>query len=197
MRNLILNIVLLFALFSCDPQPKAAQFEESITLNARVINPRDTINLNDTLKVRFEVTDTLLLRGIRIALQFNDNENYIGLYLRKFDKQGAGNFRIVTNETTATVGNLKSGLVLYFQKFGNKLIGEYAFIPKTKGIYFIDQQNVGVLYGNNEQYRIEFNANFGNVNRNHKLLLDSITGFAPFLQGHIDQGFEVYGFTVK
>jgi hypothetical protein len=198
MKNILLYSTILFVLFSCDPQPKYAQFEGTTVIKAIVINPRDTISITDTVKIRFEIPDSLQYNGINTGLYYNDRENSVGLFFSKVEKFGTGNYKTLTNNTIATIGYLNQGLVLYLQKVGKKLIGEYAFVPKAKGIYFIDQQDLGDIYANNAQYHFTFTADFGNVNRNHKLLLDSIGGnFNSFLQGHLDQGFEVYGFTVK
>jgi hypothetical protein len=201
MKKIIKYFAALFFITSCDPQPKYAQFEGTTQVIGKVINPRDTIGIDDTVKIRIELPDTVLYNGVKTGLFYDEKNCYLGLQLQKFDKTGAGNMRYAFgNNTLATIGSLNNNRLLFFQRIGNKLLGEYAFIPKSKGIFFIDQQLPGDLYANNEQYHLKFTFNYGNINRNHKILLDSIgagTNFNLFLQDRINNGLEVYGFVVK
>jgi hypothetical protein len=204
MKKALIYLIIIFYLSACDPQPKYAQFEGTTTVKAQVINSKDTIGVNDTVKIRITLPDTIIYNGTNVGLYYDDIASYIGLDLKKFDPLIAGaKYRFAYNYGSIaipTIGRFSNNGLLLFQRFGNSLVGEYGFIPKSKGIFFIDQPFEGELYANNGQYHLKFTFNYGNINRNHKILLDSIgagTNFNLLLQDRINNGLEVYGFVVK
>ena len=101
----------------------------------------------------------------------------------------------------APIGSLAANkAVLTFQNNGTSVKGEYDFIPKVAGVYFFDQILPGYLSANNSQYKLDTYWSYGNINRNHQILIDSAgvnSGMASFLQSRINNGLEVYGFKVK
>ena len=174
-----------------------------ININAQIINPRDSIGINDTVRIQFESLDTILYNGNKVKVSYSSTDRATcPLHLFRLNKSYAGSQGPATSSIIYTmVGILDASKhTLTFQNNGSSLKGEYVIIPKVPGVYFLDQQLPGELSANNGQYKLDTYWNYGNINRNHQMLIDSAgsnSGMALFLQTRINSGLEVYGFSVK
>jgi hypothetical protein len=202
-----LTIILIVSLFvgSCDPTNRdlPTGFQGTINITAKVINPRDSIGINDTVRVSFESLDTILYNGNKVSVNYSNNDlAYTDIKFYKIDRAYHGAQGQPTGSIIfSTIGSLAANkAVLTFQNNGTSMKGEYDFIPKIPGVYFFDQILPGFLSANGGQYKLDTYWNYGNINRNHQMLIDSAgasSNFTLFLQDRINNGFEVYGFKVK
>lgn len=202
MKKITVLLIIIISLGSCDPREPFGAYEGITTVKATIVNPRDSIGINDTVRLQFEVPDTIVYNGQKVAVTVTNNDGAdCGVHLRKIDLSHAGSIGTPTGSITqATIGYLNPSENIFFQKAGNKLKAEYIFIPKTKGVFFLEQQTLGSLAVNNKQYLLSFDWNYGAINRNYQMLIDSAgpaSNFNLFLQGHINDGYEIYGFKVN
>lgn len=204
MKNLIIVIIVCYLFASCDPPPGAplAEFEGTTIITARIINPRDSIGVNDTIRIQFEVLDTIVYNGNKVKVYYGTKDvAYCNLRLWKIDTANAGAFGIPVGSITYTpVGQLRPTNSVSFQNNGTSMKAEYCFIPRSKGVFFINQNDLGNISANNGQYYLDTYWSYGNINRNHQMLIDSAgakANFTLYLQGAANDGREVYGFKVN
>ena len=187
---------------SCDPPKSLGVYDGVVNINAKIVNPRDSIGINDTIRIQLEVPDTLIYNGQPTPVFFGNNDGAnCGIRLNKIDTINAGSIGPATGSITlASIGYLNPNKAIFFKQVGNRLKAEYLYLPKTKGVFFLEQQQDGSLDASNRQYKFSFKFNFGNINHNHQMLIDSAGPAAHFnlyLQGHIVNGWEIYGFKVN
>ncbi len=200
----ILIIIITISLGACDP-PRDIYQTGTIAINAEVINPRSTISLGDSVAFYFEVPDTVFLNGNRIKVTIGNNDGgNNGFNANKIDLSRTGGFTnapsLNTCKTWASPGMIGPTGDFVFSNIGTKLYGMFYMIPQQKGVYFFEQTQQGYVDINNQSLKLRFSFNFGNINRNHQMLIDSAgvaNNFSLFLQGKISQGLEVYGFNVN
>lgn len=204
MKKIIYFLFLILFIVSCDP-PKDIYQEGNIAIRAQVVNPRSSIVLGDSMAFYFEVPDTIELNGNRIKVSANSNDGGTnGFGPCKIIQSLPGGFTNSPNQNTcsifAKVGTYTINQATIFYNDNGKLKGLYYIIPEKKGVYFFEQTQLGYVNLNNNTYRLRFSFNFGNINRNHQMLIDSAgaaSGFNGYLQGKINNGLEVYGFRVN
>jgi hypothetical protein len=200
MRHL-LPFAALLLLCSCDP-PGDLYDAGAVAITARVINPNPVISLGDSVAFYFAVPDSVILNGTRIAISAGNNDGAtIGFFKNRILAAKASGFETDTKscQTYANPGSLTANGTLTFTSRNGKLLGRFYMIPKQKGIYFLEQAGMGYMDLNNHNLSLRFSIDFGKINRNHQLLIDSAgttSRFNQFLQGRISQGYEVYGFRV-
>lgn len=201
----VLFLSLLSCLFaSCDP-PRDTYQTGTIAIKAQVINPRTTISPGDSVAFYFEVPDTVILNGspVKVNISNSDGGN-IGLTPYKIIPTNIGGSTnapaLRTCELYANPGNLSINETLNLSIQNGKLIGRLFMIPQQKGVYYLLQTQEGHVDLNNRSLKLRFSINFGNINRNHQMLIDSAgasNNFHLYLQDKINQGLEVYGFKVN
>ncbi|MEI9945405.1 MAG: hypothetical protein WDN26_14455 [Chitinophagaceae bacterium] len=202
MRKLLFILPIIFLNWRCDPRPDI--FQPSIEIKAQVINPKTDIQLGDSVAFYFEVPDSIELDGKKIkATAINRDGANIGFFANKIIPSSTGGFSGGFSENTCNVyanpGNISYNTFTLANQNG-KLWGKYYMIPQQKGVYFFEQTQDGYIDLNNGGLKLRFTFNFGNINRNHQILIDSAGttyNFASFLQGKLNDGLEVYGFRVK
>jgi hypothetical protein len=201
-QSLLIFTVLFFV--ACDP-PNDMYQTGTVQITAQVINPRTNINLGDSVAFYFEVPDTVQLNGTKIKVSAGNNDGGTnGFAPCKIIQSSAGGFSNSSSLNTCLVyakkGTYTSNQAFTLQNENGKLRGLFYMIPQQKGVYFFWQQQQGFIDLNNQSLRLRFNYNFGNINRNHQMLIDSAgasNNFGLFLQDKINQGLEVYGFKVN
>lgn len=204
MKKIGVIILILVFLQSCDP-PRDIYQTGTISIKAEVINPRTTITLGDSVAFFFEVPDTVLFNGKRIKVSAGNNDGgNNGFNVNKMDPSRSGGFTNAPTLNTcnlyASVGQITNSGVWSFLNQNGKLIGKYFMIPQQKGVYFFEQTQEGYVDLNNQSLKLRFSFNFGNINRNHQMLIDSagpVNNFNLFLQDKISRGLEIYGFKVN
>lgn len=206
MKPLLSAILLLMLLGSCDPRSAKDLYQTgTIAIKAQVINPRTTISLGDSVAFYFEVPDTVELNGNRIKVTASNNDGGTnGFAPCKIIPSITGGFTNAPTQNTCIVyaktGTYNANQAFTLQNDNGKLKGLYYMIPQQKGVYFFWQQQQGYVDLNNQNLKLRFTFNFGNINRNHQLLIDSVgagNNFNLFLQDKVVQGLEVYGFKVN
>lgn len=198
--------VIAMTFISCDP-PKGSDLYRSgtISINATVINPRTTINLGDSVAFYFEVPDTIVLNGEKIKVLATASDGATNSFSPcKIDTLSSGGFVSVppTNQsqTFAAVGSIDQLGVFKLANQNGRLVGKYYMIPQQRGTYFFWQRQFGYVDLNGNSLRLRFKINFGNINRNHLMLIASTAAsnrFDLFLQEQINQELEIYGFKVN
>jgi hypothetical protein len=174
----------------------------TVAITARIINPRPVIHLGDSVAFYFEVPDSVTLNGTRVAVSAGNKDGAtIGFFTNKIDSSTPSGvkFNPPICQIYANPGSLTTNGVLDFTNRNGRLLGRFYMIPKQKGIYFLDQVELGYADLNDRKLMLRFSINFGKVDRSHQLLIDSAgtaSGFSSFLNGRANQGFEVYGFRV-
>ncbi len=200
MRNLS-YIFLLFTLVCCNPGPGLYD-GGTIAITARVLNPRPTIHLGDSVAFYFAIPDSITLNGTRMAVSASNKDGAtIGFFTNKIDSSTPTGVKYNSPDcqTYANPGSLTTNGVLSFTNRNGKLLGRFYMIPKRKGIYFLDQVELGYADLNDRKLMLRFSIDFGKVDRNHQLLIDSAgtaSKFNQFLQSRASQGYEAYGFRV-
>lgn len=188
-------------LCACDPPPGLYD-AGMVSITARVVNPRPIISLGDSVAFYFEVPDSLILNSTKTLISVGNKDGAtIGFYANRIAAAKATGFETNTQNCRiyASPGSLTANGTLVFTNRNGKLVARFYMIPKQKGIYFFEQAETGYMDLNNRSLLLRFSINFGTVDRNHQLLIDSAgkaSRFTQFLQGRASQGYEVYGFRV-
>ena len=203
MKQILFAALILLNLLSCNP-PNLYK-TGTIAIKAQVINPQTNINLGDSVAFYFEVPDTIELDGSRIKVDVGNNDGgNIGFNPQKIIPSLPGGFSnnpsLNTCKVYANPGYLTRNETLHFTNAGGKILAKYYMIPQQKGVYFLDQSQEGYIDLNNNSLKLRFSINFGNINRNHQMLIDSAgvtNNFNLFLQDHINNRREIYGFKVN
>jgi hypothetical protein len=193
---------ILFA--SCDP-PKGTYQEGTISIKAQIISPKTNINLGDSVAFYFEVPDTIELNGNKIKVFAGATDGGTGGFdACKIIPSLPGGFTNAPNQNTCLVfpkiGTYTINGATIFYNDNGKLKGLYYMIPQQKGVYFFDERQKGYVDLNNKTYKLRFSINFGNINRNHQMLIDSAgvaNNFNNYLQAQLNNGLEIYGFKVN
>ena len=203
MKQILFAALILLNLLSCAP-PRDLYGTGTIAIKAQVINPQTNINLGDSVAFYFEVPDTIELDGSRIKVDVGNNDGgNIGFNPQKIIPSLPGGFSNNPSLNTCKIYANPGTLINYSFDFANqngKLFGKYYMIPQQKGVYFLDQSQEGYIDLNNNSLKLRFSINFGNINRNHQMLIDSAgvtNNFNLFLQDHINNRREIYGFKVN
>jgi hypothetical protein len=200
MRHL-LPFAALLLLCSCNPG--AGLYDGgTIAITARVLNPRPIIHLGDSVAFYFEIPDSVTLNGTQVAVSAGNKDGAsIGFNANKIKSSSASGFQFNSPscQIYANPGSLTSNNTLNFTNRNGKLLAKYYLIPKQKGIYFLDQTQLGYADLNNRNLLLNFSIDFGKVDRSHQMLIDSAgttSRFDLYLKGRTDGGLEVYGFRV-
>lgn len=203
MRYLLICSFLNCLFISCDP-PGDLYDTSIIDINAQVINPVPDIQLGDSVAFYFEVPDSVVLNNTRIkATISNSDGGSIGLTPYKVLSSSIGgstsNPSLRTVKLYANPGKLTNNETLQLENKNGKLWAKLFMIPQERGVYYLLQSQLGYVDLNNNRLKLRFSINFGAINRNHQLLIDSAgasSNFNVYLQDKINQGLEVYGFRV-
>ncbi len=191
----------LLLLAACDP-PGDLYDAGTVAITARVLNPRPIIHLGDSVAFYFEVPDSVTLNGARVRVSASSKDGgVLELSASKITTAKSAGFEPFTKSCSfyANPGSSTNDGILTFANRNGKLVGRLYMIPKQKGIYFLMQTGLGYFDLNNKGLLVRGTINFGKVNRNHQLLIDSAgtaSKFSTYLQGRISQGHEIYGFRV-
>lgn len=199
----IMWLFLISVLGACDP-PRDVYDTGTIRINARVINPKPTIQLGDSVVFYFEIPDTVDLNGknIKVSAGARDGAT-IGLTPYKIISSHPGGSTNDPNLRTINIyanpGTLTINETLVFDNQRGKLSARLFMIPQQRGVYYLLQSEHGFADLNNQSLKLRFIFNYGSINRNHQLLIDSAgtgSNFSLYLQDKINRNLEMYGFQV-
>jgi hypothetical protein len=202
MKNAILLLSII--LIACDPRGELYDPGQTISIKAQVINPKIDINLGDSVAFYFEVPDTVEVNGskVKVAATGRDDGANLGFSAHKINPASipGNDINPGSCERYANPGSLTANKTLVFANQGGKLLAKFYMIPREKGVYFLHQSQEGYAWLNNKGLSVRLSINFGNVNRNHQMLIDSAgaaSNFSLFLQDRVGRGMEIYGFRVN
>jgi hypothetical protein len=203
MRFILICCLLNFTIISCDP-PRDLYDTATIEINAQVINPATNIQLGDSVAFYFEVPDSVILNNTRVKVNISNSDGgNIGLTPFKILSSSIGgstnNPALRTAKLYANPGKLSVNETLQLENKNGRLLAKLYMIPQERGVYYLLQSQQGYIDLNDNRLKLRFSINFGPINRNHQLLIDSAgpsNNFTLYLQDKINQGLEVYGFRV-
>ena len=204
MKTSLITLPIIFSIVACDP-PRDLYQTGIIVINAQVVNPTTTITLGDSVAFYFDVPDSVELNGVKVKVSAENSDGAsIGLTPYKIIPSHIGgstnNPSFRTCNLYANPGSLSTTETLIFHNQAGKLIGKLFMIPQQIGIYYLLQTENGYIDLNNGRLKLRFTLNFGNIIRNHQMLIDSAgaaNNFDQYLQDRTNRGYEVYGFKVK
>jgi hypothetical protein len=194
-----------YCIQSCDPPPPV--YSGNIQLNATVLNPKDTINLGDTVTIYFEVPDSadIIGSGTKEAIFGAGKDGVvINNSVNKIDTFSGFSFDPYTPDCkqVATVPGYITwnGILNFKADSAGRLYTYYSMTPLNTGVYFFwDKQN-GYASLNNGKYNTTTSFTLGNINRHFNLLIDNTRvsdSMSLFLSDKGLGGHEVYAFYVK
>ena len=192
-------------LISCSTGSRDNFRSGTFQIKATVLTPQDSLTLGDTLKLVFEIPDTISLNGSQTILitkrTCNLNES---IYITDSPVPGGINFPLAHGWCTLSANPgyfINNGV--NFSKTGNRLYTNYYIIPQRRGVFFIFSDGIGgYFHGSSSLNTIQATVTFDfNVSNMHYDILRKAIGcnnnIDPFIQSHISRGQGVYAFAVK
>ena len=193
-------------LASCDPRGVDDMYlQGTFQIKAKIFNPQDSLNLGDSLKVVFEIPDTILLNNVTTILtEKTFCEMGEGLAIADSTRPGGFTNPIFNNtcKIYANPGTINSNNVFRLSKIGNKLLGTYYMIPTKKGIFFFSSQTPGYFDGNSTSGKVKCRIvfDFDVPNKHHNLLQPAIgvnNNLIPMINSMAANGQGLYVFAVR
>lgn len=178
----------------------------AFTFPVSVVNPKDSINLGDSVCFIFEIPDSITINGNRIHPFYGSNDGIsIDLEDSKMDTTVNGESIAFTPDCDlyAAPGYIRGGASLQLGKTGNnKLYSRLFLIPKKKGVYFLSNPQVGYFSINNEGIKGRVLFTIDVPDKHHTLLINTArpqnrASFEAFIQAQERMGQPIYGFAVK
>ena len=202
MKYLIILLTAFCMLVSCDP-PRDLGQQGSFIFPVSVVNPRDTINLGDSVCFIFEIPDTINLNGNNKIKPFYGSSD--GASFPVADNEIDTNFNAGYRPFSPNLkeysepGFIQGGVHLKVIN-ANKLYTRYYLIPQKKGVYFLDLPQAGYVTANNGSLKARAAYTFNVPNKNHHLLISSTLprhNMQATINARTNQGLEIYAFAVK
>ncbi len=201
MKYLIAFSFVIYLLASCDPPTNISQ--SAFIFPVTVVNPKDTINLGDSVCFIFQIPDTINLNGsnkIKPYYGNNDGASFPVAYNEVDTTFNAGYRPFSPNlKEYAEPGTTLGGVHLKVIS-SSKLYTKYYLIPKKRGVYFLDLQQAGYVNVNNGSLKLRASYTFTAASKNHHLLISSTLprhNMQATINARTNQGFEIYAFAVK
>ena len=206
----IIPFVIFIIAISCDP-PKSlysANNADIVQLTAKVLNPKDTFALGDTIKFYFEVPDSISFNGILTKVGIaNGDICFINQYVYKVDSSYYSSVSRAHSDKCLELGSIgyidnHSGN-LYFGNDNGIFKTFYYLVPKIKGPYYLEEGRNSFMICGNNLIRSSLHFDFGNVNRHFEYITENVkpeqkNNVMQFLS---DKGqgknYELYAFYVK
>ena len=193
-------------LVSCDP-PKDLGQQGSFIFPVSVINPRDTINLGDSVCFIFEIPDTINLINsngtTKIKPFFYEGNDGASFPTQKLEVDttfnGGANPASIYIKDYTTPGFFQGGVHLKVVS-PSKLYTKYYLIPQRKGVFFLELAQAGYVTANNGGLNARAVYTLNVPDRHHNLLISSTLprhNMAAYIQGRQNLGLEIYAFAVK
>jgi hypothetical protein len=202
MKYLIILALAIYLLVSCDP-PKDLGQQGSFTFPVTVVNPRDTINLGDSVCFIFEIPDTINLNGTSKIKPFYGANDGATFPIQKLEVDtnfnGGATPASIYIKDYAEPGFIQGGVHLKVIN-SNKLYTKYYLIPKRKGVFFLELAQAGYVTANNGGLNARAVYTLNVADRHHNLLISSTLprhNMAAYIQGRQNMGLEIYAFAVK
>ena len=187
MKKIIILAFATYLLASCEPPYPPPQ--GGFTFPVTVVNPRDTINLGDSVCFIFEIPDTINLNGNTKVIPFYGNNDGASFPIQK--KEVDTTFNGGTNPSSIYIkhytepGFFQGGINLKVVN-SNKLYTKYYLIPQRKGVFLLELPQAGYLLANNGTFNARAVYTLNVPNKNHHLLISSTLprhNMAAYIQG--------------
>ena len=199
MKYLTFLILVITLCDSCDPRSgKNVYLSGNFIFPVDVVNPRDTINLGDSVCFIFQIPDTINLNGNNKVIPYYGNND-------------GASFPVAYNEIDTTFNAGYRPFSLNLERYGDpgsniiggvhlkvvspsKLFTKYYLIPKKKGVYFLDLPQAGYVDANNGGLKARAAYTFNVANKNHHLLISSTLprhNMQATINSRTNQGLEI------
>jgi hypothetical protein len=204
MPAILLSWVIVFN--SCTPRDAESLYlGGTFQIKAKILNQQDSLNLGDSLKVVFEIPDTILLNNVSTVLTDKIScEMGEGIAIADSTRPGGFTNPVFNNTCKIYVnpGTINSNNVFRLSKVGNKLLGTYYMIPTKKGVFFLLSETPGYFEGNSTTGKIKCRIvfDFDVANKHHNLLQPAIgvnNNLTPMINSMAANGQGLYVFAVK
>jgi hypothetical protein len=200
MKSLFFFLTTILLLVACDP-PIVNQ--GAFIFPVTVVNPRDSINLGDSVCFIFEIPDTINLNGNKKIRPFYGNNDGASFPTQKKEVDttfnGGANPSSIYIKDYAEPGFIQGGINLKVIS-SNKLYTKYYLIPQRKGVYLLELAQPGYFTANDGSFNARAVYTLNVPDKNHHLLISSTLprhNMAAYIQGRQDLGLEIYAFAVK
>jgi len=201
-----ISVCLLFVsvliLSSCDPKVIDPHLENEAKMKVKIINPKDSIKLGDSVLIMFEVPDSIILNGVSTFLSSKEICSVSCAYNLIDSVNEVGYISYPSSAITYTnPGNYNNYGSLTLAKVSNRLLSSFYVIPKSKGVYFLECRSAGSLDANNGMVQTKLVYDF-EVSDKHLDLLRKAAGskaakLEPWIQNCENTGKGLYAFAVK
>jgi len=214
MKKIILFSIISLAsvlLVSCDPHPSdEIGYNNNIvvTVNAQILNYKDTFNLGDTIKLYIEIPDSIVFKNKMTKVDVTSSDvaqfySHLGYPDTSTGYQGG--YGGVSNQLQQSVGigTLESFGKVVMANVNGKFKALYYIIPQRKGVFFMDEIDFGELAFNNTSNRTQFHFDLGDIDRHFEYILDNLkpsqaANMSIYLsQRGKNQAHELFAFCVK
>lgn len=204
MKYLIISLFVISLCESCDPRSgNDLYLSGSFSFPVDVVNPRDTINLGDSVCFIFQIPDTINLNGNNKIKPFYDNNDGGTFPTQKLEIDttfnGGANPASIYIKHYAEPGFVQGGVNLKVVS-PNKLYTKYYLIPQRKGVFLLELAQAGYVDANNGGLKARAVYTLNVPNKNHHLLISSTLprhNMAAYIQSRQNLGLEIYAFAVK
>jgi hypothetical protein len=206
--------ILVSSFFSCTPRGlDDLSLGGTFQIKAKILNPQDSLNLGDSLKVVFEIPDTIFLQNnIPYNISSTGTQTILtdkiscemGEGLAMADSTHAGGTSTAYYSTISFTNPgtyINNGVRL--SKIGNKLLATYYLKPTKKGVFYIASISTGGYFeGNSTMGKIKCRIvfDFDVPNKHHNLLQPAIgvnNNLTPMINEMASHGQGLYVFAVK
>src|SRR5262245_13708631 len=111
--------LILIALAACDPREPFGAYEDTTPIIAKIINPRDSIGVNDTVRVLLEAPDSIMVNGSYVHVTYTSKDMAgCNINIYKMDSTHGGSTAAIGSITGANIGYLTPVKTIIFQKVG-------------------------------------------------------------------------------
>jgi len=204
MKYLIALLFVISLCVSCDPPSGSHLYPGgSFVFPVDVVNPKDTINLGDSVCFIFQIPDTINLNGNNKIKLFYGNDDGASFPTQKLEVDttfnGGANPASSFIKDYATPGFVQGGVNLKVVS-SNKLYTKYYLIPQRKGVFYLELAQAGYVVANNGGLKARAVYTLNVANKNHHLLITSTLprhNMAAYIHGRQNLGLEIYAFAVK
>jgi hypothetical protein len=206
MKRTLLYLLLLVCA-SCDP-PRPTYLYLKTKIPAKVMSP-EVINLRDSVCLYFKVPQFLeLINEQKVYPYYTQKDGAeFGIVVSKADSTRQNSIEWFLNtdkcDLYASIGTFTQFKVLNFERINEReMIAKAYFIPKQKGIYFLQLKQAGHLSIDNNTQQFRTLYDYEGIELSHQKLIDAVKksdkqNIIDFLSSNNSEGLPIYVFEVK
>lgn len=200
----------MIIIYGCDPAKEDyySNNADVVIINAKLLNPKDTFSLGDTVKFYFEVPDSISFNGKKIKANVLSNDFCsFQQTVSILDTNDIANYYLALSSKcvqSAGIGYInQSSRQLYLGKDNGIFKSFYYLIPQKSGIFILEENSYASMYTDNGAVRSSVHFDLGTINRHYDYFINNVTTkkkdvFTQYFSnlGH-NKPYEAYVFYVK